>query len=54
LVVATAISQPALIYKTLSASLAILEPITFTIAKVSIESSFAFLKEARVSAVSPD
>ena len=52
-VVATAISGPALIYSVSSASLAIDEPTTFTIAKVSIPSSFAFRSEDKVSAVSP-
>ena len=53
-VVATAISGPALTYKTCLASLAIEEPYTLTIAKVSIPSSLAFLRAAKESAVSPD
>ena len=54
LVVATAISVPALMYNTLPASLAIEEPTTLTIANVSIPSLLVILRASKVSAVSPD
>ena len=53
-VVATAISFPASVYKTMSDSLAIELSFTFIIPKVSILFSLASFKDARVSAVSPD
>ena len=54
LVVATAISGPAKVYITWSASLAILEPTTLTIANVFTPISFVRRSAARLSAVSPD
>lgn len=54
MVVATAISQPALVYNTYFASLAIELPTTLTIARVSILFWLAILKVAKESAVSPD
>lgn len=53
-VVATAISGPAYVYMHTAASRAIVEPTAFTIARVSAPFSFAILRAARVSAVSPD
>ena len=54
MVVATAISGPASVYITLSASLAILLSCTFIIPKVSTLLILIFLRDANVSAVSPD
>ena len=51
---ATDISGPACVYTTISASLAIDEPLTLTIAIVSAPLCFASSKAAFVSAVSPD
>ena len=53
-VVATAISGPAQVYITLSASLAMELPTTFTIPRVLTPRSFAIRSAARESAVSPD
>ena len=51
---ATDISGPACVYRTLSASRATVEPKTLTMASVGIPISFAFRRAAKVSAVSPD
>ena len=53
-VVATAISGPASLYRTVSDSFARLEPGTLTMEDVFTPISFAYLSAARVSAVSPD
>ena len=54
MVEATEISGPACVYTTISASLAIDEPLTLTIAIVSAPACFASSSAALVSAVSPD
>ena len=54
LVVATAISGPAQVYITLSASLAMELPTTLTIPSTLAPIFFASRRAARVSAVSPD